>query len=200
MRSPRTVTATVAAAVLVATALLSGTGAAVAVTGSDAAASPQSHAVPGPPDEFRACTNGSSDSVLACGYTPGPTNVEFRSQTTDGESVTVRAVSLADGGFVAIHRYAFVNGQFRESLVGASDELDAGLHQNVTVELDRPVAESTVLYAVAYEDEDGNGQLDFASPTGVDRPYTNSYHPRTGHIPDESGDVIGEGAEITVAR
>ena len=198
MRLPRTVTATVAVAVLVTTALLAGTGGAAAVTGSDAAASPQSHGVPGPADEFRACTNGTSDSVLACGFVPGPTNVEFRSQTTDGESVTVRAVSLADGGFVAIHRYAFVNGQFRESLVGSSEELDAGLHENVTVELDRPIDDSTVLYAVAYEDEDGNGQLDFASPTGVDRPYTNHYHPRTGHVPDESGDVIGEGAEVTV--
>jgi hypothetical protein len=206
MSAPRSVASVAAVATVVATALLLGSTGAVAVTPADAggavastpAAAQQSGSVPGPPDEFRACTNGSSDSVLACGYTPGPTDVAFETQTTDGDSVTVRAVSLEDGGFVAIHRHSFVDGEFRESLVGATGYLDAGLHENVTVEITGPIPESTVLYAVAYEDENDDGRLDFASADGVDRPYTNHYHPRTGHVPDESGDVIGEGAVVTV--
>jgi hypothetical protein len=149
-------------------------------------------------DGFTDCTNGTSPAMLACGYDPGPTAVELEAQETAGRSVTVRAVNLSGGGFVALHRRSFVDGEVTGSLVGVSGPLDPGLHTDVTVRLDEPLDGATTLVAVVYED-DGNGEFEFVSSDGrVDRPYTNTYSPATGNVTDEAGDVIGDVARVTV--
>jgi len=171
---------------------------------SDAAVAPAASATTsGTPrvatgDEFTECTNGTSRSMLACGYQPGPTSVAFAPQETGGDAVTVRAVNLSAGGFVAVHRASFVDGEVVESVVGTSSHLDAGLHRNVRIALDRPLDADATLVAVVYRD-DGDEAFEFVATDGAtDRPYTNTYSPSAGNVTDEAGDVIGDTARVTV--
>jgi hypothetical protein len=150
---------------------------------------------------FTACTNGTSRSVIACGYQPGPTAVELSPQEVgDGGTVTVRAVNLSEGGFVAVHRRSFVDGKATESLLGVSPYLDAGLHKDVAVPLSLPTEGSPnrTLVAVVYRD-DGDETFEFVDSSGVvDRPYTNTYSESEGNVTDEAGDVIGDVAVVIV--
>jgi len=144
-----------------------------------------------------ACTNGTSRSVLACGYDPGPTAVELAPQETDGDAVVVRAVNLSEGGFVAVHRRSFVDGNATGSLLGRTGYLEAGLHTDVRVPVDGLDA-GAELVAVVYRD-DGDGRFEFVTSEGAtDRPYTNTYTPSAGNVTDEAGDVIGDRARVAV--
>jgi len=146
---------------------------------------------------FADCTNGTSRSVLACGYDPGPTAVELAPQETGGDAVVVRAVNLSEGGFVAVHRRSFVDGNATGSLLGHTGHLDAGLHRDVRVPVDGLDA-SADLVAVAYRD-DGDERFEFVASDGAtDRPYTNTYSKSAGNVTDEAGDVIGDRARVSV--
>jgi len=151
------------------------------------------------PAERLACTNGTSDAILACGFNPGPTAVAFEPRTSDGSAVRVRAVELDAGGFVAIHRISYIDGEFTDSVVGVSEYLSPGLHRGVNVTLDEPVRDGATLVAVTYRDTDGDTAYDFAATDGADdRPYTNTYSNETGNVTDEAGDVIGDAAAVEV--
>jgi hypothetical protein len=179
----------------------------VAAVPADAGDDPHATAV-GPTTEtrhdddteaFLECTNGTSDAVLACGYTPGPNAVEIDSQTVSGDAVEVRAAELSAGGFVAVHRIGYVDGAFTESLVGTSEYLSSGLHRGIDVELDEELDSNVTLVAVVNRDSDDDRQYDFVATEGTDdRPYTNTYSERAGNVTDEAGDVIGDYAPVTV--
>ena len=180
-----------------ATGALSETDTPTERTGVAADAAVANHSAGGSIADRLACTNGTSEAVVACGYNPGPTAVSLSDQETENGSVTVDAVELAEGGFVAVHRATFVDGAFTESVVGVSRSLDAGLHRDVEVDLENGVAGEQRLIAVVYRDSDGDDTFDFVATDGADdRPYTNTYSERAGNVTDEAGDVIGDVATV----
>jgi len=115
-------------------------------------------------------------------------NVTFENQTSNGSVVTVASVAVPDGGFVVIHDENITEGVVIESIRGHSEFLEAGAHENVTVELNVSLNETQELFAVAYRDEDENGTFDYvASNRTIDGPYTQ---------PD--GEAINDPAVVTV--
>ncbi|WP_277554749.1 DUF4397 domain-containing protein [Halobaculum limi] len=73
--------------------------------------------------------------------TPGPATVTFDDQRLEYESgadtvtVTIHAVGLADGGFVALHDPTLFDSDPTGSVVGVSEYLGPGWHTNVEVDL-----------------------------------------------------------------
>jgi len=61
--------------------------------------------------------------------------VEFRNQESDGTTVTVAETTLSDDGYVAIHDATLLDGAVLDSVIGVSDYLEAGLHEDVEIEL-----------------------------------------------------------------
>ncbi len=149
---------------------------------------------------FDANENGQYDFVTSGGTDDGPylrngqpvidpafvalePGTEFRNQNSDGTSVTVREATLPQGGFVTIHDATLLEGQGIESVVGVSGALDAGRHQDVTVDLftgvpgaqfdgDR-LQDDQPLIAMPHLDTNGNGTYDFVETGGEeDGPYT----------------------------
>lgn len=72
-------------------------------------------------------------------------NVVYEDQEI-GSSVTVSESTLPEGGFVAVYNES-------GGYVGSSNYLDAGTHENVTVELEHEFARDQVSYAQAYTDD-----------------------------------------------
>lgn len=110
-------------------------------------------------------------------------SVTFEDQTTDGSSVTVASVTMSDGGFVAIHDSTLLDGDALGSVVGVSDVLDAGTHEDVAITLFQGVPgagfdqtalqEDETLIAMPHFDSNDNGTYDFVSSEGADDgPYT----------------------------
>lgn len=108
--------------------------------------------------------------------TPGPATVIFDDQRLEYESgadtvtVTVHAVGLTDGGFVAIHDRTLFDGNTAGSVVGVSEYLGPGWHTNVEVDLDvddvLDGAEGRVrLAAMAYRGTD-DARFSFAAAGG----------------------------------
>lgn len=170
--------------------------------GTSAVDGPAANAIHHPVD----CRNGTSGTILACGFNPGPTSVAIQrgssplsiGSTADGSLVvTIRAVELSTGGFIAVHRQSIFDGVVTESVLGTSAYLSPGLHRNVTVELEGSPAVGQSLVAVVYRDTDGDQQYDFVATAGDDdRPYTNSYDDRTGNVTDDAGRIIGDVAIV----
>lgn len=88
-------------------------------------------------------------------------------QTTDGPTVRVRNVSLAEDGYLAVHA---VEQDYSPGEVVGRTRLTAGVHENVTVELNASFYESLDerfdLWAVAHS-SDGDGNFDPASDAPV---------------------------------
>ncbi|WP_170836960.1 DUF7282 domain-containing protein [Haloferax larsenii] len=99
--------------------------------------------------------------------------VSFEDQTTAGTTVTVDTVTLPEGGFVTIHAASLSDGEVLGSVVGSSTYLEAGTHENVTVRLDEPIAESGTFVAMPHKDTDGDRVYSFVADNGeTDGPYT----------------------------
>lgn len=114
--------------------------------------------------------------------------VTFQNQTSGGQTVTVRSVTMPEGGFVAIHDGSLNEGETLASVVGSSAYLPAGTHENVTVQLDEPVSNDTTLVAMPHKDTDGDRSYQFVPSQGeVDGPYTTD------------GDIVLESANVTVS-
>jgi hypothetical protein len=107
--------------------------------------------------------------------------VAFDAQTSNGSSVTVEEVSLSDGGFVAVYDES-------GDLVGHSEYLSAGTHEDVTVSLDDELSGDATLEATAYCDTDGDETFDSPCECGddADDPYT------------DGGTEVSDTAEVTV--
>jgi hypothetical protein len=123
----------------------------------------------------------------------------FNNQTTDGTTVVVDSVTLSEGGFVAIHNASLNDGNTLGSVVGVSEPLSAGTHENVEVTLfDVPgqnfsesmtLEENQTLIAMPHFDSNSNGVYDFiTSNASEDGPYT------------ENGSAVVDPAFVTVEQ
>ncbi|MGQ5518102.1 DUF7282 domain-containing protein [Halococcus saccharolyticus] len=100
--------------------------------------------------------------------------VTLRNQSTAGTNVTVRSVTVPEGGFVVIHGSALLppKNQTIDSIRGISGYLDPGVHQNITVELNETIDENTTLIAAPYRDTNNNQTFEYAASEGAnDTPY-----------------------------
>jgi hypothetical protein len=130
--------------------------------------------------------------------TSAPTaSVTFDNQTTNGSTVTVDSVTMSEGGFVAIHNASLQDGNTLGSVVGVSEPLSAGTHENVEVTLfDVPgqnfsegmtLEENQTLIAMPHFDTNSNGVYDFiTSNASEDGPYT------------ANGSAVVDSASVTV--
>ncbi|QDX41870.1 PGF-CTERM sorting domain-containing protein [Salarchaeum sp. JOR-1] len=99
-------------------------------------------------------------------------------QQTDGTTVTVDSVTLANGGFVTIHDSTLADGAVLESVVGTSQYLSAGTHENVTVQLDAELSGEQTVFAMAHKDTNGDMAYSFVQSEGAtDGPYVQSGMP-----------------------
>ncbi len=91
--------------------------------------------------------------------------------------------TLSDGGFVTIHDSSLLDGKVFDSVIGVSDSLDAGMHEDIEISLyegvpggdfDMDMLDSdTTLIAMPHMDSDDNDTYDFVTSQGeADGPYT----------------------------
>ncbi|ELY67639.1 DUF7282 domain-containing protein [Natrinema versiforme] len=97
----------------------------------------------------------------------GEAAIDVADQTSDGEQVTIEDVSLSEGGFVAVYSGVAVDAD-PDDVVGVSSYLEAGEHENVTVDLDEPLNESGPLVAVAHHDTNDDETFDYVDSDGED--------------------------------
>jgi hypothetical protein len=115
-------------------------------------------------------------------------SVTFDDQDSDGTTVTVSSVNLSDGGFVVVHDGTLLEGETVGSVVGASEYLSPGTHEQVSVTLDEPISEDMTLIAMPHQDTNDNQAYDFVTSNGTDDgPYT-----------DDAGQAVTDPAQITV--
>lgn len=132
--------------------------------------------VRGRPDAARA------EDPAAAESTTTPTDgasVSFTDQTSDGETVTVDSATLPEDGFIAIYETRAGGDAPAERVVGVSEYLPSGTHENVEITLfDVPGADfdrtrlsaDRRLLAVAHQDTDTNRQFEFVSSGGTQDP------------------------------
>ena len=112
--------------------------------------------------------------------------VSMTDQLTDGDSIVVDSVELAEPGFVAVHDSSLLDGDALGSVVGHSQYLAAGVHENVRIELDDSVGNETVV-PMPHLDTDGDQSYDFVTSDGSDDgPFTNT-----------NGEAVVTTAEVT---
>jgi PGF-CTERM protein len=113
------------------------------------------------------------DIVMDDGNVTLAAQVNIDTQTSDGTTLVVDRVDLSEGGFVTIHDASLKDGAVFESIRGTSEYLEAGVHEDVTVELDEPLAETNQVLAMAHQDTNDNQAYDFPDSEGeADGPYT----------------------------
>lgn len=126
----------------------------------------------------------------------GPATVSFSEQTTAGETVTVDSVNVSDGGFVAIHDSGLLDGNVVGSVIGVSEYLEPGEHEDVEIALfevsgaefdQSELSENDTLIAMPHRDTNGNETYDFVSSNGTaDGPYV------------ANGSAVTDAAAVTV--
>lgn len=100
-------------------------------------------------------------------------SVEFEDQTAQNGAVTVASVTLPEGGFVTIHDDTLNDGDAVGSVVGTSQFLEAGTHEDVMVMVNATGSGNITLIAMPHQDTNGNQQYDFVTSDGQDDgPYT----------------------------
>ena len=106
----------------------------------------------------------------------------FEDQTSNGTVVRINSVNLSQGGFVAIHDASLAeNNSTVSSVIGVSQRLSPGPHQDVVVELygvegrefnRSELATNGTLTAMTHFDSNDNQEFDFVQTNGsVDGPY-----------------------------
>jgi len=99
-------------------------------------------------------------------------SVSMSAQESNGHTVVVDSVDLSEGGFVTIHDSSLFAGAVTGSVVGHSDYLSAGYHEDVAVTLSSPVNESQILVPMAHKDTNGDEMYSFVESSGSeDGPY-----------------------------
>ncbi|GGM46513.1 BGTF surface domain-containing protein [Haloarcula argentinensis] len=96
----------------------------------------------------------------------GTATVSISEQESTGSEVVVDSAQLSDGGFIAIHA-----GNASGDVVGNSEYLGAGSHEDVTIMLDEPMDEDFTAVAMPHRDTNGNEAYDFPDADG---PYTSN--------------------------
>jgi PGF-CTERM protein len=92
--------------------------------------------------------------------------VSFSEQVSEGEYVTVDRVELAEPGFVTVHDSSLLDGETFESVRGTSEYLEAGVYENLRIQLDEPLENDDTLLPMAHQDTNDNEAYDFASSEG----------------------------------
>jgi len=116
-----------------------------------------------------------SGAVIAQANLTVSATVSMSDQPTNGDSVVVDRVVLSEGGFVTIHDATVTDGQVFESIRGTSTFLEAGVHENVRVQLSEPLSENTTLVPMAHMDTNDDMAYTFEESGGdADGPYTNA--------------------------
>jgi len=110
--------------------------------------------------------------------------VSVSDQESDGSEVVVDSAQLSDGGFIVIHDGSLLEGEVAGSVVGNSEYLEAGSHEDVTITLDEPMDENFTAIAMPHLDTNGNEAYDFPDADG---PYT------------ENGSAVTASANVTVS-
>ncbi|MFC4552739.1 MULTISPECIES: DUF7282 domain-containing protein [Halorussus] len=130
----------------------------------------------------RSAAAARAEDPAAAESTTTPTDgasVSFTAQTSDGETVTVDSATLPKDGFVAIYETRAGGDAPAERVVGVSEYLPSGTHENVEITLfDVPGADfdrtrlstDRRLLAVAHQDTDTNRQFEFVSSGGTQDP------------------------------
>ena len=108
-------------------------------------------------------------AVVDSGNVTVSASVSMDVQRSGGHTITVDSVDLSEGGFIAVHDSSLFAGNVAGSVVGHSEYLEAGVHEDVTVTLSTPVNESQVLVPMAHMDTDGDEAYTFPDADG---PYT----------------------------
>lgn len=99
-------------------------------------------------------------------------SITFNKQKSGGKTVTVQSTTLPKGGFVTIHtrrlmKPAKTAKDVRKSVIGFSDYLEPGTHENVTVtlekELDPKLKPGKILIAMNHRDSNDNRNYDFVT-------------------------------------
>jgi len=117
-------------------------------------------------------TTDSGEIVMDDGEVTVAASVGFEDQSSDGTTVVVEDVDLAEGGFVTVHDASLAEGAVIESVRGTSDYLEAGHHEEVAIQLDEPISDTHQLLAMAHRDTNGNQAYDFVDSGGeTDGPY-----------------------------
>ncbi|KAA9406726.1 PGF-CTERM sorting domain-containing protein [Haloarcula sp. CBA1131] len=106
--------------------------------------------------------------------------VSISEQESDGSEVVVDSAQLSEGGFIAIHA-----GNASGDVVGNSEYLGAGSHEDITVTLDEPMDEDFTAVAMPHQDTNGNEAYDFP---GDDDPYT------------QNGSAVTDSANVTIVE
>ncbi|MFC7212590.1 PEGA domain-containing protein [Saliphagus sp. GCM10025334] len=106
-------------------------------------------------------------------------SISFADQTSDGETVTVDSVSLSHGGFVTVYdgsedsmlsppaeEWNLQHESMSRTVVGASEYLEPGSHDNVEIELDELLDSSRDLVAIPHHDSTGTETYEFVESGG----------------------------------
>jgi len=124
-------------------------------------------------DSARIIVRGSRGDPNA---TPVPTaSIKVGDQRTNGSAVTVRSVTLPQGGFVVVHNESYLQPGVSplRTIIGVSPHLLDGTHRNVTVDLLRPLQQGETFVAIPARDTNANKSYDYISSDGFqDVPYT----------------------------
>ncbi|WP_449404960.1 DUF7282 domain-containing protein [Halopelagius longus] len=113
--------------------------------------------------------------------------LDFENQYSEGEEIDIDEVTLSEGGFVAIHDARLLEGKVTESVIGVSEYLEAGEHEEVEVKLfdvegadfdDDRLHSDQPLIPMPHYDTNGNETYDFVSSGGEeDGPFTENGQP-----------------------
>jgi uncharacterized surface protein with fasciclin (FAS1) repeats len=116
-----------------------------------------------------------SDSALAS-TAPDTTLEDGNEVVIDGSFFPADANG---GGFVVLHDSTqLANGQVLASIVGKSEYVEPGIQNEIRVELDESITDTTSFAAMAHRDSDGDETYDFETSGGTqDGPYTLSGSP-----------------------
>lgn len=135
--------------------------------------------------------DGDDDNGMDDEETPEDASVMLSDQESeDGMSAVVDEVALPEGGFVAIHDETLLTEEDPiGSNVGVSEYFEAGMHEDVEVDLDREIeTEGETLIAMPHMDTNDNEEYDFVTSEGEDDgPYT------------DDDEAVVDDAEVTVA-
>jgi len=113
--------------------------------------------------------------------------VNMSDQPTDGSSVVVDRVELSENGFVTVHDSSLLDGDTFDSVRGSSELLEAGVHEDVRVELDDELDNEDTLVPMAHRDSNGDGEYTFVESEGSeDGPFVN-----------DEGEAVTDTASVT---
>jgi uncharacterized surface protein with fasciclin (FAS1) repeats len=94
--------------------------------------------------------------------------------TAQGDTLVVDGTSFPEGGgFIVLHDQQELQNQGAiPSIVGVSEYLEPGIHNEVKIALDEDITQTSTIGAMPHQDTDGDEQYDFQSSGGTqDGPY-----------------------------